>query len=43
MVEPTETESLQTLDRYVEALASIRREAREQPELLHDAPYRAGA
>ncbi|MFW6063934.1 MAG: aminomethyl-transferring glycine dehydrogenase subunit GcvPB, partial [Chloroflexota bacterium] len=41
MVEPTETESLQTLDRYVEALAAIRREAREQPQLLHDAPHTA--
>ncbi len=41
MVEPTETESLQTLDRYIEAVAAIRREAREHPDLLHDAPHRA--
>ncbi|MFW6069272.1 MAG: aminomethyl-transferring glycine dehydrogenase subunit GcvPB, partial [Chloroflexota bacterium] len=41
MVEPTETESLQTLNRYIEALATIRREAREQPELLQNAPHNA--
>jgi glycine dehydrogenase subunit 2 len=41
MVEPTETESLQTLDRYAEALATIRQEAREHPELLLGAPHHA--
>ena len=38
MIEPTETESKETLDRFAEALGSIVREARENPELLHQAP-----
>jgi glycine dehydrogenase subunit 2 len=41
MVEPTETESLQTLDRYTEAMIAIRQEARENPALLHSAPSTA--
>jgi glycine dehydrogenase subunit 2 len=41
MIEPTETESKQTLDRFADALLAIAREAREQPELLHDAPHKA--
>jgi glycine dehydrogenase subunit 2 len=39
MIEPTETESVETLDAFVEALASIAREAVENPALLHDAPH----
>jgi glycine dehydrogenase subunit 2 len=39
MIEPTETESLETLDRFVDALKEIAREAAEDPELLHDAPH----
>jgi len=38
MVEPTETESRETLDRFAEALETIAREALESPEKLHDAP-----
>ena len=41
MIEPTETESKQTLDRFAEALEKIAAEARENPELLHDAPHTA--
>lgn len=41
MIEPTETESLQTLDRFAEVMATIRVEASENPELLHDAPHTA--
>ena len=41
MIEPTETESMQTLDRFVEAMLSIAQEAREQPETLHNAPLHA--
>lgn len=41
MVEPTETESVQTLDRYAEAMIAIRQEAREEPELLRGAPHNA--
>jgi glycine dehydrogenase subunit 2 len=38
MVEPTECESLATLDTFVEAMIQIAREVRERPELLHHAP-----
>jgi glycine dehydrogenase subunit 2 len=41
MIEPTETESKSTLDAFVETMARIAQEAREQPQLLHDAPTRA--
>jgi glycine dehydrogenase subunit 2 len=39
MIEPTETESLETLDRFAEAMLTIAREAAANPELLHDAPH----
>lgn len=39
MIEPTETESLQTLDSYAEALLKIAAEARTSPELLKNAPH----
>jgi glycine dehydrogenase subunit 2 len=39
LIEPTETESKQTLDLFVAAMAQIRREAAEDPERLHGAPY----
>lgn len=41
MIEPTETESKQTLDQFVEAMLAIAREAREDPDLLHAAPHNA--
>jgi glycine dehydrogenase subunit 2 len=39
MIEPTETESKRSVDDYAEALLSIAEEAREDPELLHEAPH----
>lgn len=39
MVEPTETESLQNLDAFVEAMIKIAEEARSNPELLKTAPH----
>jgi glycine dehydrogenase subunit 2 len=39
MIEPTETESKATLDAFVEAMRQIAREARESPEILHEAPH----
>jgi glycine dehydrogenase subunit 2 len=39
LVEPTETETKQTLDEFAAALAEILREAREDPELARGAPY----
>jgi len=38
MIEPTETESKETLDAFCDALIAICREASEDPELLHNAP-----
>ncbi len=39
MVEPTETETKETLDGFAEALAEILREAAENPEIAAQAPY----
>jgi glycine dehydrogenase subunit 2 len=39
MVEPTETESKETLDRFVEVVAAIRAEAERDPDLLRTAPH----
>ena len=39
MIEPTETESKETLDYFIAVMKEISREAREEPELLHDAPH----
>jgi glycine dehydrogenase subunit 2 len=39
MIEPTETESRQTLDQFAEAMIRIAEEARSSPQLLHDAPH----
>jgi glycine dehydrogenase subunit 2 len=39
MVEPTETETKETLDGFAEALAEILREAAEDPEIALHAPY----
>jgi glycine dehydrogenase subunit 2 len=39
MVEPTETETKETLDHFAEIVAEILREAREDPEVARNAPY----
>ena len=39
LVEPTETETRETLDAFAEAVAAIVREAREDPEIARNAPY----
>jgi glycine dehydrogenase subunit 2 len=39
MIEPTETETKETLDAFVEAMTTIAREAAETPELVHGAPH----
>ncbi|MGZ6270191.1 MAG: aminomethyl-transferring glycine dehydrogenase subunit GcvPB, partial [Candidatus Limnocylindrales bacterium] len=41
LIEPTETESLETLDAFVEALEAIAREAHEDPGLVTSAPHSA--
>ncbi len=44
LIEPTETESMETLDAFAEALIEIAHEAETEPELVtgapHDAPVR---
>ncbi len=39
MIEPTETESKETLDAFVAAMLQIAEEARTNPELLREAPH----
>ena len=41
MIEPTETESKETLDEFIEACKSIAKEAEENPGLLLEAPTRS--
>jgi len=41
MIEPTETENRDTLDAFADALLAIVAEAREDPDLLHEAPVNA--
>jgi glycine dehydrogenase subunit 2 len=40
MIEPTETESKESLDQFVATMIQIAGEARENPDLLHQAPRR---
>jgi len=39
MIEPTETESKETLDAFIQAMLDIAREAETDPELVKGAPY----
>ncbi|NLV34377.1 MAG: aminomethyl-transferring glycine dehydrogenase subunit GcvPB [Clostridiaceae bacterium] len=39
MIEPTETESKETLDEFIGVLNKIAKEAKEDAQLLHDAPH----
>lgn len=39
MIEPTETESMETLDSFVEVMMRIAEEAKENPEVLKSAPH----
>jgi glycine dehydrogenase subunit 2 len=38
MIEPTETESKEDIDLFIESMKAIAKEAQEQPEMLHAAP-----
>ena len=38
MIEPTETETLDRLDHFAAAMERIAQEARETPDVLHEAP-----
>ena len=39
MIEPTESESLEELDLFVDAMKAIAREAEEDPEMIRTAPH----
>ena len=39
LIEPTETETMETLDLFAEAMANILREGAEDPEIARNAPY----
>lgn len=39
MIEPTETESKETLDAFVDAMIQIAKEAEENPEMVQEAPH----
>lgn len=39
MIEPTETESKETLDNFIEAMRTIAKEAAETPDLVKEAPH----
>ena len=41
LIEPTETERLETLDAFADALLEIAQEAHETPELVTSAPHSA--
>lgn len=41
MIEPTETETKETLDAFADALLQIADEAKNHPDILHNAPTRA--
>jgi len=39
MIEPTETESVDTLDAFIEIMKKVAREAKDDPETVKNAPY----
>ena len=39
MIEPTETESKETIDSFIEVMRKIAAEAAEDPQILHGAPH----
>jgi glycine dehydrogenase subunit 2 len=41
MIEPTETESKETLDAFIDVMHVIAKEAAEDPDILHGAPHNA--
>ena len=40
MIEPTETESKEEIDLFIEALRQVAAEAEEKPDILRSAPHR---
>jgi glycine dehydrogenase subunit 2 len=39
MIEPTETETKETLDEFIEVMLRIARECEENPEIVQEAPH----
>ncbi len=39
MIEPTETENIETLDRFIETMLNIAREINEDPEMVKNSPH----
>ncbi|MEK7841836.1 MAG: aminomethyl-transferring glycine dehydrogenase subunit GcvPB, partial [Deltaproteobacteria bacterium] len=39
MIEPTETETKETLDMFIDAMINIAREAKENPDMVKNAPH----
>ena len=39
MIEPTETESKETLDAFIDAMIQIAKESEETPEIVQEAPH----
>ena len=39
MIEPTETESKETLDAFIDAMIQIAKEVEETPEIVQEAPH----
>ena len=39
MIEPTETESKETLDEFIDVMRKIAAEAAQDPDILHGAPH----
>jgi len=39
LIEPTETEAKQTIDKFIDTMITIKDEAKENPELVKGAPY----
>jgi glycine dehydrogenase subunit 2 len=41
MIEPTESESKEEIDKFIEVMKQIAKEAKENPDILHNAPSNA--
>jgi glycine dehydrogenase subunit 2 len=42
MIEPTETETKDTLDYFIDVIKTIEEEASNNPDIIHSAPHNAG-
>ena len=42
MIEPTETETKDTLDYFIDVIKAIEEEAANNPDIIHEAPHNSG-